>query len=244
MSLPIVKKRRTGGEPLPNRDALLKCFHVASTAEAANYMVSQFEKLLNKSNKFDELSVIFSKIKEYAKNVTLQREQRSDPWSGNTKVRTDFQNLQHNLAQSALENVTTKVDGALRMDFAINDNSELLRAFSSDGKSVDPAISPSLDTLFNSFLASNNLISKDSSILEATENGDVKIGFDGQPTKASPEQVSKLITEEFPNHLKKEGIDITIVEQNYPSTAAEKADNSAPEAKDGQSKTASGSMRG
>lgn len=215
MSLPITTRGSQVGDYLPNKEALLRCFAIATTPEAADYLVSQFEKILKKTKTFDASAKIFSRVVAFAANVHLQRDRR-DPWSGIEEIKTDFQTLQQNLAEVAAKTVSSKVDGNIRMDVAVSDLSELLRVFSVEGKPVDPEINAAMDKLFNAYLADNNIISKGSILYEATNDGEVKKDMDGNPVKANVEKIKKIITAGFEKYLEKKEVAATIQSRDYP----------------------------
>lgn len=122
---------------LPDKEALLKCFQSVTLPEVADYMTVKLEKILKQSGKeiYNNAQPLLKKFEEFALNVHLERDSKVDYWSGNTEhVRTDFENLQHNLSEVAIQTIESSDTGLIKMDFAINDDSNLLRGYSSFGE--------------------------------------------------------------------------------------------------------------
>ena len=214
--LPLAKERGVR-ELMPNKEALLYCFAIASTPEAADYLVEQFEKKLQNAKGIGSSENVLARVKEYAENVHLQRGSRDNPWSGSSEtVKTDFQNLQQNIADSALKTLISNVDGEVKMDFAVSSYSELLRAFSVDGKPLEPAAIAALDKLFNSSMAAENMLSKNSIIYEATDHGEVRKDKEGNPIKASAEKINRVISENFAKYLDKAGVQVSTQQHAFP----------------------------
>jgi hypothetical protein len=221
--LPLARARGVR-ELMPNKDALLYCFAIASTPEAADYLVEQFEKKLKSSKPYDSSEKVLARVKEYATNVHLQRDNRENPWLGTIeKIKTDFQNLQQNLADSALKTLVASVEGEVKMDFAVSSYSELLRAFSIDGKPLEPAVIAALDKLFNSSMAADNMISKNGVIFEATAHGEVRKDKDGNPIKAPVEKINRVISENFAKYLEKAGVQVMAQQHAFPDKKPEAA---------------------
>ncbi|MGQ3889227.1 hypothetical protein ACQUW5_09375 [Legionella sp. CNM-1927-20] len=182
----------------PNKEAILKALEVASlTPEAANYLCKRLSETLSQVNIAASDEVI-KRVDRFGKNIELRYGQRSDPWQGRPDViKTDFQNAQHNMGISLLEELSPEslASGNLHMDFAISDDAQLLRAFSLNGEPLDPEAATAIDTLFNGWLAENEMVSKDSVIYESDSDGRIKENKNGQSTKANAERVKQLIVD-------------------------------------------------
>lgn len=219
MSLPLARSRENEGNA-PDSDALQKCFSIATTPEAADYMLAELKTVFKKFKNFKSTDAVLAQAEEYVRNVHLQREGRADPWSGKTDLKTDFQNLQKNLASLAEESLVGQASTRFNMDYAVSQNSELLRAFTANDVPVDEKTSKAMDLLFNSYLSESNLVCKGSILFEADEHGNIKKDPAGNPIKGDVEKIKDQI-EHFNEHLAKKGISIATWEQEYPSKQAQ-----------------------
>nr|HAT8715079.1 hypothetical protein [Legionella jordanis] len=208
--------------PLPSVEALTQCKEVATTVEAAFYFRDQFESKLVQAGKMDEGKKALSHINEFAETVSMQRELKSDPWTGNVGPLTDFHNLQRNLAEKAADSLSSKIDGNIIMDYAINDNAQFIRGYAADGKALDSESVQDMDKLFNAWLAENNKISKNSVIYEADNKGHILRDSSGQPVVANGPEVRGMVSNDqngFTNFLQqfnKEGHEIAVTTRQQP----------------------------
>lgn len=204
--------------PLPDKDALLACFKFP---EAADYFLEQFEKILKEagSDVYKKSEPILNKVRDFAKNTHYQRDARGFPWEGDEQMRTDFQNLQHHLAEAAVRTITAILKGALKMDVAVSKVSQFLRGYSEDGVALSGPSVDSLDKLFNAWLAENNYLSKGSVIYQANEHGEVVKDKAGNPLRADAEAIVQLTRDEkkgFGKFLNDRGLEVVVQQHHYP----------------------------
>lgn len=214
------------GVYLPDKKALLACFALATTPESADYMVKQLTALFQKTKMLSSGADILQTAEDYRQNVHLQRDSRANPWLGNVKVNTDFQNLQQNLAKSAIKTVAEHVNQSIKMDIAINEQTQMLRGFSTDNQPATPEIAQVLDKLFNAWLAEHNLICKGSVIYEGTPEGDIQVDKAGNLIKANTERVRALIADKtqgferyfagFVNYFNNKNLSLAVQQHAYP----------------------------
>jgi hypothetical protein len=196
----------------PLKDAIEKCMEIATNSDAANYFLTQLKKAFDKVGKSINPDALLTKLSEFVDNVHLQRDLRADPWSGNVDIKTDFQNLQQNLAESAAKTIKSSVKDGIQMDFALSKQADFLRAFSP----TDKATAAALDRIFNYCLANEGMISKGGVIYNANEHGEIQKDEAGNPVRANAEKIKKLINEGLPKYLGEKGIKITTQEKDYP----------------------------
>lgn len=207
--------------PLPDKDALLACFKFP---EAADYFLEQFEKILKEagSDVYKKSEPILNKIREFVKNTHYQRDTRGFPWDGDMQMRTDFQNLQHHLAEAAVRTITAIIKGIVKMDVAVSSVAQLLRGYSEEGVSLKGVPVDSLDKLFNAWLAENNYLSKGSVIYQANEHGEIVKDKAGNPLRADSEKVLQLMNDDkkgFGKFLGDRGLEIVVQQHQYPEQA-------------------------
>jgi hypothetical protein len=215
----------------PNKEAILKALEVASlTPEAAAYLHKRLAETLSKVN-IAASDEVLDRVNQFQKNVELRHGNRADAWQGKPdSIRTDFQNAQHNMAISLLEEASpTLADGNLKMDFAISEDADLLRAFSLNGEPLNPDAATAVDTLFNDWLAENEMVSQDSVIYESDKEGRIKENKNGQSTRANAQRVRELIADrdkgftsylndKFKNHTAHD-LSASVQQHTYPSQA-------------------------
>lgn len=227
---------------------LAKCFSVgAATHEGAAYIVVLLKRMQQMAGKdqHEEFEKVIATAEEFKKNVGFQLGSSSDPWSGSHRIRTDFENLQHNIEKHALQTLASVVKGDIKMDFAVSRLSDLLRGYSSGGKPLTGAMAEVMDKLFNAWLAEKKLICKGSVIYESNEHGEIRKDANGNDVKAQAEKVKALINDPdigFQKHLQNKGVQFVSKEHPYkedvpPPKVAPKstADKEAPAAQQPES---------
>ncbi|MDP1603595.1 MAG: hypothetical protein Q8M03_10060 [Legionella sp.] len=197
----------------PGKEAIKNCMEIAATnPDAANYFLDQLKRALANVDKSINTAPLLTKISEFVDNVHMQRDFREDPWYGNIEIKTDFQNLQQNLAKDAADRILQAENDSIKMDFALSEQADFLRAFSPS----DKAITTALDRIFNYSLATKKMISKGGAIYEANENGEIQTDKAGNPIRANAENVKKIIKAVFQKYLEEKGIKVTTQEKTYP----------------------------
>src|SRR3990167_3412585 len=143
--------------------------------ESADYLLSRLIEKLKSVGLLEKADELVEKVREYVDVVHKQRSLRGQPWDADPACeRTDFQNLQANLAEEALERLTVVITDPMKMDYALSDLAEFVRGFSVNGKPLSPELLDFCDKLFNSWLAENNLLSKGGKIYEVSDKGIIR----------------------------------------------------------------------
>jgi|GEM_PF-2344675 len=217
MSLPIAKQRSRSESLLPDTKAVQNAFEVAgNNLEACQYIQEQL--IIRFSNERVDSSDFLETVDTIVENVALQQN-ASDPWSGQESVGSSFHALQQNLANMAASSIASQVQGALKMDYAISDISQLVRGFSIDGQAADEAAIPSLDNLLNAWFAQKNIVTKDGVLFESDSNGEIIKDKAGNPVRESADKVKTLIAdreEGLEKYLNTKGIKAEIQEHKFP----------------------------
>ena len=223
MSLPLAKRRGAGDTNLPKSDSIYKCMEVATTAPAATYFYNQFEQKLSDSGLKESSSAILTEVEKFADLMSLSSASGDQAWSGQIQVASRFQRYQEHLAKEAVRQVDVH---EITFDYAISDESEFIRGYSSDDQPLDTNQLNAMDNIFNAWLVENNMLCKNGVVYEATEQGEIKHDDRNQPVKADSERLNNLIqdgSKGFGQYLQKknDSIDLTIREQAYPTQQVE-----------------------
>ncbi|WED42656.1 hypothetical protein [Legionella cardiaca] len=211
---------------LPDESALVKAKEVATTEEAAFYLVDQLEDKLIAARKLDEGRPALTNVREFAEMVSMQQASNSDLfWSGKAGPLSDFQNFQQHIAEKAAATVAANVDGPLHMDFAIrNPGADLLRGYGEH----EPETIQALDKLLNAHLAENQIISKGGKLYAGDENGQIRRDSKGEPILADVEKAVQAVKDagkKISELVKEAGkeIPVTTKQHEYPKEAPQKA---------------------
>ena len=218
---PIV---REGGEQIPGAGSIIKISQVVTSPDSADYFVEAFS---NKAKKFgkamrESSQAVLQEIKAFRDEVYLKSTQSGDIWSGKVTTFTDFLNRAENRAKLVASVIKDQVKGAVKMDVALSEASELIRGFSSEGKNLAKEVGTEFDKLLNSWFAKHQIISKGSVIYEGTDKGQIRRDSQGNPILANPSTVKTLL-QGFQQYLKGLGIQATIKQHKYPEQKPEMA---------------------
>lgn len=212
--------------PLPSNQSLNAAMEVASTPESAGYFRDGVIELLKQEKKLESSQSLVSEVKKFAEYVGYNNKSSGSVWSG-VSILSEFKSFQQNLAASAIGNINEQ---DILLDFAVSRDSEFLRGYSSGGKALDDSTNAELDTLFNAWLAENNMISKGGVIYESDEAGEIKYDKgEGAPKKADADELKRQIYDKSSGferfvHERKEDIEFTVREHAYPKEKTPEAD--------------------
>lgn len=224
--------------PLPSNKSLYAAMEVASNPESARYFRDRFIERLEKEKMLDRSKAVVAEVKKFAEYVEYKQKSSGGPWGG-VLLPSEFKNFQRNLAASAVGNIKER---DILFDFAINENSELLRGYSSGGKALDELTNAELDKLFNAWLAENNMISKGGVIYEADEAGEIKYDKAGNPQKADPDELKQKVHDKSSGfkrfvHERDEDVELNVREHAYPKEKAPEAEAPTRETEPGMSQS-------
>ena len=160
---------------LPLKEALLNAMSIAeSSVEAAQYLATRFKEILIEAKKLDKYRDILTKVENFAQSVSLKLLSSVQPWKGEAAPSSTFQNEQLNKTKEAISNLKSTAIGEVTVHFAINENSQFVRGYTSGNKPVDPKSAAELDKLFTSWLAGNNLVMEGGALFQASSLGKSK----------------------------------------------------------------------
>jgi len=186
-------------DTVPNSSQILKIMEVAgATPETADYFVERLKQVFAKAKVSDqpEFKNMLERAEEFRVNVKLHREFNAQYWSGAMASETKFKNLHWNIATTASDEVKQAISGALVVDVAISDRSEILRGFADNDQPIEnEKVISSLDKLFNAWLVEHDMVSQDSTLYDANGDGEIRFDERGKPVVADPEHVKALITD-------------------------------------------------
>lgn len=204
---------------LPNKDALYMAMEIAVTQEAADYLCDRFKAVAEAAGVFEECSDIYNGLLEFRRNIYLQREIQGEPWSGRANIGDGFFNLQTNSAKRAAKEISTAVDDTIQVDFAISDDSQVLRGYAAHGEALDSGTTRNIDTLFNSYLALSDarVITKDSILYKADAQGNVILNENGEPVKANVFEVNDIIDKGLQEYFNNYGLEVDINKRPFPT---------------------------
>lgn len=221
MGLPLVRNSGSGVTHVPNSEAISKAMATSTTPEAADYLMTQIKEIFSRHKNLDESIVqnVMETVQDYVGYVKLAN-QSGDEWAG-IVPRSGFQNYQEGLAAISAKIIQDK---SVELDYAISDDSQYLRGYSSNGVPLDTASSDAMDKCFNAWLAKNDLFSKGGVIYASTSNGEIKMEGD-KPVKANAEDFRKLIEDPqrgFGQYLSRtnKSVKLSMQSQSFQTSAA------------------------
>lgn len=189
MALQLVSPTRGDRSSLPSSDSFRRCMEFR-TPEAAKYFSEQAEKCMARAGLLNKSQDLLSQIQKYAESVHLQSENNTSPWTGEINLPTSFQSLHQNLAANAASEIDKK---EIIFHFAMSDESQIIRGYSSDNEPATEKTVNAMDTLFNAWLAKNGLFSQEGFIYMSDSNGEILKDENGKPVKVEPEQFEKML---------------------------------------------------
>ena len=229
MVLPTTKRGSTKLNLAPPQDAIVKAMEVATTPEAAEYLVEQFIKRMESLSPemVEQSQTVLAILIEYRDNIMLLYSNSEQAWSGKEIPTDNFKRLQENLAAAAIDNILEQIQEMLTVNYAVDDNSQFIRGFVGKNGAVDDATAKQIDKLLNDFFAKHDMISRDGVVYEGS--GKIQVDSQGQEQKASPEKLSEIMNEEFASYLKAKGITEPVVYQrDFPGQTLKDEPSASP----------------
>jgi hypothetical protein len=232
MVLPLVKARGGHDRPLPNADAINKCMAMTTTTEAAAYAYKETVQVFTKAKLIDQDAIrkVVDIVGTHASNVeSLHNKSSNNLWLGK-QLPTDFETIQRQSAVEADEAIKNllgaKAIDNLTLDFAVSNDSDLLRGYTANGEPLDQDLVSAMDKSFNAWLAERGLVSKGGVIYEGTKDGLPKQDEQGKLLRANSALLREQIMsdkEGFKPYVDKhhQSTQLTIQEQSYPAAQME-----------------------
>jgi hypothetical protein len=178
------------------------------TEEGAAYFCFRMDDPALKENAVDLLHLVRCKA---ASNGSY--------WQG-VMYPSDFINMQRNVAKLAFAsaNIASLTQGHLRMDYALSDNAELRRGWST-GVALDAKANDALDKVFNAWLSEHYLRSEGGRIVKTDAKGNILMSG-GQAEGADMNDFRSLIDDEkkgFKAYIQGFGLELTINALPFPT---------------------------
>ena len=196
----------------------------AQTPAAAKYTVKRVAEEIAATRNPEKWAPFYEHIQNFGRIIELSFLPNPDAWlKGKPGNSSSFLNLQANLAKEAVGALASTNIGEkdVTFHFAINDQAQFLRGYTSDGNAVDPQQVDALDKLQTTWLAKNKIVSKDGFLYEADEKGDAKKDNKNKDVKADAAKVRELIGDQgkgLGQFMASEAkITLTCQEQEYPA---------------------------
>ena len=210
----------------PPRPDFVKAIPLASTSMDANDYLREHCEIMKAYPKTspDLLPVLDAVLKAVEKNEFMLR-RYSNTWGGGTTPKTPIQNYYHNLGANALDRLNKlelNPEQKIRIIFhyAIGAKANFLRGLSSPTGPLNPKVGQIIDQLFESWLAANNISSKEGVLYRNDSSGNQS------PVK--PEDFLELIAEEeagfgkkggYGRELEAYGLEVDTKRQKFPDQA-------------------------
>lgn len=191
-----------------NPESLNKILQLAGNqVETLKYMQLAIR---DKMGKAVELADFITEINKLVANAAYQAREKSraDIWSGapgltehlrNLFSQTEFSAFQEFMATSSVDNLDAD---QIIMDYALSRSAQFMRAYTCDGNALTGEALDSMDTLFNAWLAKNQMISEGGIIYEGTSAGEIK-QVKGASVHVNPDKLDALLSgNEFEQYVK------------------------------------------
>ena len=231
MALSIVKTAQGNAF---SAEAFDKCRSFNQRPETAAYFAAAVKKKIENLglSDSDEGKQLIKISDDFAKNVKTQSDW-DNAWTGVYRVMTDFLKLQSNLADKAQEHLQQSVGGELRMEYAISDEGDFLRGYAAaTGQALDQQTEDQSDVLFNAWLATHELFSKNGKVYLSTDKGTLLTEpKTNNPIEAKGKDLKSLFQDEkkgFQAFLAEKNITITIKDRSEEQFAKKKIEKAQP----------------
>ncbi|ARG98545.1 hypothetical protein [Legionella micdadei] len=202
--------RGTGIKPLAPEskaiDAAKEC--VRHSPEGADYLVDRFDNRMDELGMTEEAKGMRRHLEDFREYVHMKSATNGQAWFGEF-VEGNYKNLQRNIADKAAKEVAENIQGPIRVDFAVDENSHYKRVFVNEGQKISGEQARPLDKLVNAFFGENDIANRGNILYEATKEGDMKYER-GEPKRADPEEVDSLMKTELKDYLGEHGIEADV----------------------------------
>jgi hypothetical protein len=221
----------------PPSDASMKiALDIANrTPEGREYFADQVEKIYKRSNA-DSAKTVVAAADQFRAAGSLAAESKYRPWEGDQRI-MDIESFEH--FERANENPfaglgqgETKVDEKVTFTFAVSEQSDIRRAYTSQGKHLDDSGVDRMDKLLNHTLHQHEYAVYNGKVYKAVTQSyggehffvDYAKDAKGDLVKADPNKVRNIILKGGSDSLveiaKKAGLEITTKELTLPKKDA------------------------
>jgi hypothetical protein len=195
--LPLARTNSDKTKGIPTPDALNKAIEVAcNQIETLKYFATNLHASLEKSGLLKKCEQLILEVEKLVANAQFREDNKGNPWLGNMAQMPDSNETDFNLFQKflATTSATELKEDKVILDCALSDSAEFLRAYSNEkGELLEDDELNAIDTLFNAWLAENNMISKGGVIYAGTAKGDILEDKKGNPVAVPAEKLRAML---------------------------------------------------
>jgi hypothetical protein len=195
--LPLARTNGDKTKGIPTPDALNKVLEVVGNKfETLQYFATNLHASLEKSGLVKECKQLLQEVENLVANAQFREDNKGNPWLGDTSQMPAINETDFNLFQKFLATTSaTELKGKeVILDCALSDSAEFLRAYSNaKGELLEDEELNAMDTLFNAWLAENDMISKGGVIYAGTTNGDILEDKKGKPVVVPAEKLRAML---------------------------------------------------
>lgn len=220
--LPIARKVGYKAS-LPSPESLNKAVEVASNQlETLQYLAANLYTSLEKSGLVKECAQLIDEVGKLVANAQFNADNQVNAWLGNVKKVlaansiSDFASFHNFLASMSASELKQQ---AVFLDCALSDSSEFIRGYSNEtGDVLEGDELQAMDTLFNAWLAENDMLSKGGVIYQATAHGDIAQDKKGNALIVPAEKLRTLLdkTTEFADFVQKNNKGVQVAVRVHP----------------------------
>lgn len=208
--LPLARERG-GKDDLFTEAAINKAVEVsANNLEMLEYLSQNVDVVLKKAGKINQFSPLRNEIQTLVDNAKFQEEEKEkrNPWRLpdaylEQPPTTDFGSFHQFLASKFARELTEQT---IYLDCALSDSAEFIRGYSNvDGKMLENEELETMDTLFNAWLADNEMISQGGVIYAGTAQGGIQQDKKGNPIIVPADKLRTMLekTDAFSQFVQK-----------------------------------------
>ena len=212
MPLPLASSRTSSALPTP--EGVSNSIQVATTAEAAHFLLERFTDRTEAAGKRNESDSLIAHITKYAQNLERIEQNDSKAWVKNVDEiaeNTDAE-FQQALAEYAAEHTP---EDLVTCQWAISEDSRLLRRYADRSNTApDQDTVENLDTMLNAHLMDKGLINREGVIYRRSGNEPLR-DSQGNPIRA-PTQDIRTAMYGLPTYLAENKSPVTLQMNNVP----------------------------
>ena len=173
-------------------ESLSMALDLANNPDAAEYLFSKLQKIMPDNHE------ILDTLEDYVQTIRQSTPTSEYAWSGQD-MPSQTRTLNENIAGQSIDSLSSSFDDEfldVRMDIAINEESEVLRGYDLNNQTASDEQIQALDGLFNAWLTRQNWLCKDGVIYQTNAQGKV-LTENGKDIIASSSQFETLIKDEI-----------------------------------------------
>lgn len=227
--------RSTGNSNKPDDFAIFKIKQlVFGFVDSALYAKKRLAECFSRDRPNPESAQRLKDFDDFYESIKSSQTKQTMLFDGIYKEQTPFQALQYDVSKKSLSTLA-QLEGYLQFDFAVSEDSNLVRAFTVDGVLADPKVSDDFDSLLNASLASGGMKHSDGGYVYLIDSKGQFLENGGEKVKADPKKIQHLFNSpagDFQQRCASGGINVTVVQREptpeQKKQAAASSDQSPP----------------